>query len=168
MYILSSGKISAVWYSGTLNSKISVFSRFVTALWWRLFQKGTWWRLFQKRTWRKLFQEFIRTKLNIFVFIWPSLIKLSFHICQQHLSTRCVSEKLVQHLFKEKKRRCNYLALSTDKSYFGRNQSDSNKQFSVTENVFVNRKSDYYRYQLCPSSRRLVPSFVWRRLHAGT
>jgi hypothetical protein len=62
--------------------------------------------------------------------------------------------------FKEKKRRSNYLALSTDKSYFGRNQSDSNKQFSVTENVFVNRKSDYYRYQLCPSSRRLVPTFV--------
>ena len=33
--------------------------------------------------------------------------------------------------------------------------------------VFFNRQSAYYGYKLCSSSRRLVPLFVWCRLHTG-
>jgi hypothetical protein len=72
--------------------------------------------------------------------------------------------------------------LGRDKSYFVKNHSDSTKKFSETDiinmleflidNTFVIFRTCFstdsrhtYGCKLCSSSRRLVPLFLWGRLH---
>ena len=86
------------------------------------------------------------------------------------------------YIKKNGQRRYKYLVLGRDRSYFVKHQSDSTKKLSETDifnmleflidNIFVmfggrvfqQTVGITYRYQLS-SSRRLVPLFVWGRLH---
>ena len=81
-------------------------------------------------------------------------------------------------------RRYKYHVLGRDRSYFVIHHSDSTKKLSETDifnmleflidDIFVifggrvlQDSRHTYGYQLCSSSRRLVPLFVWGRLHTG-
>ena len=94
--------------------------------------------------------------------------------------------ELVQLCFIKKngQRRYKYLVLGRDGSYFVKYHSDSTKRFSETYfqharvfdwqyicyvwwTCFSTDNRHIYGYKLCSSSRRLVPLFVWSRLHTG-
>jgi hypothetical protein len=86
--------------------------------------------------------------------------------------------ELVQLCFIKKngQRRYKYLVLGRDRSYFIKHHSDSTKKFSET-NIFNMLELlidnyllclvDVFFNKLCSSSCRLVPLFVWGRLHTG-
>jgi hypothetical protein len=96
-------------------------------------------------------------------------------------------KELVQLCFIKKngQRRYKYLVLGRDRSYFVKHHSDSYKRFSETDifnmleflidNIFCyvwwtcfsTDSRHTYGCNLCSSSRRLVPLFVWGRLHTG-
>ena len=97
--------------------------------------------------------------------------------------------ELVQLCFIKKnvQRRYKYLVQVRDRSYFvKKNHSDSTKKFSETDIINMLEFVFYWQhicylwwtcfstdsrhingYKLCSSSRRLVPLFVWGRLHTG-
>ena len=94
--------------------------------------------------------------------------------------------ELVQRCFIKKNvlRRYKYLVLGRDRSYFMKSHFVSTRKFSETDiinmlDLFLLQHIRYlwwtcfstdslhtYGYKLCSSSRRLVPLFVWGRLHA--
>ena len=91
--------------------------------------------------------------------------------------------EMVQLCFMKKndQRRYKYLVLGRNRSYFVSKHSDSTKKFSETDiinmleifienifmDVFATDSQHTYGYKMCSSSRRLVPLFIWNRLHAG-
>ena len=95
--------------------------------------------------------------------------------------------ELVQLCFIKKngQRRYKYLVLGRDRSYFVKHHSDSTKKvlwnwYLQHARVFAWQHICYvwwtcfstdsrhtYGYKLCSSSRRLVPLFVWGRVHTG-
>ena len=84
-------------------------------------------------------------------------------------------------MFREKngQRRCTYLVLRTDRYYFVKHLSDSTNKLSETDifnvleffihNIFVMFGGRVFQdgYKLCSSFLKLVPLFVWGRLHRG-
>jgi hypothetical protein len=115
------------------------------------------------------------------------LISLPFTRLFLTLKLKDKLRELVQLCFIKKngQRRYKYLVLGRDRSYFVKHHSDSTKKFSETDifnmleflidNIFAMfgltcfsiDSRHTYGYQLCASSRRLVPLFVWDRLHTG-
>ena len=118
---------------------------------------------------------------------WNSIKTFDFSTLYTTISHSKLKDKLrelVQLCFIKKngQRRYKYLVLGRDRSYFVKHQSDSTKKLSETDifnmleflidNIFVmfggrvfqQTVGITYWYQLC-SSRRLVPLFVWGRLH---